>query len=232
MISLVAFARRSRRAIRVHGFAGAVRRAASTLSSPKTPATAHAFDARYGVDTSGIVRLEGLRVRGDRDLGVRYQASEPDVVRRRLGDLPISFEDFVFIDIGSGKGRVVLVAAQLPFKAVVGVEFCEDLHEVALANVTAFPHTARVAGKVHLVCIDAAAYQFPPEPLILYFYNPFLKPLMEVVMSNLRASLEQHPRPVYIVMTGDLTLAEVVLNAGFQESAEGVFTNARAARDM
>ena len=44
--------------------------------------------------------------------------------------------DDVFIDLGSGKGRMVLAAAaRYPFKRVIGVELAEQLHEVARANV-------------------------------------------------------------------------------------------------
>jgi SAM-dependent methyltransferase len=225
MNRLTAFAQRFRRAVRLYGIAGAARRAAFVFSHRRSQAAPHEFDARYGVDTSGIVRLEGLRVRGNRDLGFRYQASEPDAVRQLLDDLSIRFEEFVFVDIGSGKGRVVLLAAQLPFKSVVGVEYCEDLHEVAVANMAAFPVAERVAGRVDLVCIDAASFDFPPEPLILYFYNPFLKPVMQAVMANVRESLARHPRPVYVIMTGDLTLADVVVEAGFRTLAEGAYVH-------
>jgi hypothetical protein len=120
-----------------------------------------------------------------------------------------------------------LIASQRPFKAVVGVEFCEELHEIALANVSAFPLAARASGEVDLVCVDAAKFTFPHEPLVLYFYNPFLESLMRKVMSNLIASLKQAPRPVFVVMTGDQSLGKVVVEAGFVTVGDGVFTNTR-----
>jgi SAM-dependent methyltransferase len=223
MVRVVAFAQRTSRAVQLYGFTGAFARAIRVLRSGRTHARAAAFDRDFGVDTEGIVRLEGLRVRGDRRLGVHYQPSEPDAVRQVLEALPISGGEFVFVDIGSGKGRVVLIASQLPFKRVIGVEFCEEFHDVARANVAAFPESARRCGSVELACMDAAEFEFPADPLVLYFYNPFLEPTMRKVLDNLGASLAPSPRPVFVVMTGDLALAPLVVGAGFKTVADGVF---------
>ena len=65
---------------------------------------------------------------------VRYDPSNPEVVRGLISKLQIDYSRFSFIDFGSGKGRVLLVAAGFPFKEVIGVEFSRELHEVALKN--------------------------------------------------------------------------------------------------
>lgn len=195
---------RSRRAIWAYGLTGAARRAIGAL---RHPAAHHAdtFDRRRGTDTSDIVRLEGLRVIGsNKRYGVRYQASDADAAHVALAALPIRHEDFTFVDIGAGKGRALLVAAEFPFKRVIGVEFAEELCQIARRN-------ARLAGhnRIEVVCEDAAAYELPEDPLVLYFYNPFLPALMRQVMERVDRSLVAHPRPAYAVLFGDELAGEL-----------------------
>src|SRR6185503_4959033 len=74
------------------------------------------FDFRYQVHTAGDQNLDGLRVLG-RNLqhGLRYEVSNPRTVRLILECLPIEdFSDYTFLDYGSGKGRVLLMASEFP----------------------------------------------------------------------------------------------------------------------
>jgi SAM-dependent methyltransferase len=174
------------------------------------------FDERFGVDTAGVVRLESLTVHGPhRDLAHKYQATEPEVFRRMVTSLPIRCEDFVFVDIGSGKGRVLLMASDLPFKRIVGVEFSEALHKIARRNIESYSSPSQRCAAVETICMDAAEYDPPDDPLVLYFYNPFLEPVMYAVMTRVAASLRRTPRPAYVLVTGAPVLGRVIAGAGF-----------------
>jgi hypothetical protein len=63
--------------------------------------------------------------------------------------------------------------------------------------------------------MDAAEYDLPQDPLVLYFYNPFLEPLMQDVIDRVHTSIAIRVRPVYAVLAGDRPLAPILLNAGF-----------------
>ncbi len=39
-----------------------------------------------------------------------------------MAALPIEFNQFTFIDLGSGKGRTLLMASDFPFRKILGVE--------------------------------------------------------------------------------------------------------------
>jgi hypothetical protein len=94
------------------------------------------FDRTYHVDTAGTTELDGLEVVGNhRDLGHRYRGTDPQLFRTAIGSLPIHHEDFVFIDFGSGKGKALFLAAEWPFKAIIGVEFAPALHRIAESNI-------------------------------------------------------------------------------------------------
>src|SRR5438552_13937135 len=48
-----------------------------------------------------------------------YQPTEPSLFHEMLKALKIDFREFTFIDLGSGKGRVLLMAANYPFRRIV-----------------------------------------------------------------------------------------------------------------
>jgi len=107
-------------------------------------------------------------------------------------------KDFTFIDLGSGKGRVLLMAADYPFKRIIGVEFMPELHRAAQKNIAGYSYDRQRRQLIESVCTDARDFQFPPEPLVAYLFNPFSEATFAQVLENLRRSVEQSPRPVYI----------------------------------
>ena len=139
----------------------------------------------------------------------------PPRFRKTICSLDIRFEDFVFIDYGSGKGRALLLASEFPFKRIIGVEFSETLHEIARANIATYKSSTQRCRSIESVWMDAAEYDLPDDPLVLYFYNPFLEPLMQDVVDRVQASIASRPRPVYAVLAGDRPLAPIFSNAGF-----------------
>jgi SAM-dependent methyltransferase len=127
----------------------------------------------------------------------------------------LDYSKFTFVDLGSGKGRVLMVAAKFSFARAVGVEFSPELHEIAVRNIGVLAAQTSSCSSVEALCLDAAAYEFPATPLVVYLYNPFLPPLMRIVMQHLADSLRSSPRPVYVVLGGDDSLAPIVEASAF-----------------
>ena len=151
------------------------------------------YDNEYGVDTGGLTRLKKLNVSGpNRRFGISYIATPPDEFARGMAALPIRHEDFTFIDLGSGKGRALLLALDFKFRALVGVEFARELHETALANLGRH-------SKVELRCMDVTEFEFPDNPLVVYLYNPFGPEIMSQIARRLYSSFAASPRPIYVV---------------------------------
>jgi SAM-dependent methyltransferase len=166
---------------------------------PWTNPRALEWDRTHGVETAAHVPLHRLSVPADTGLfGTHYEPVNPACFRRALDALTITHEEFLFLDLGSGKGRALLLAAGYPFKRVVGVEFARELHEQALANFRSYTGPRR-CGRLEAVHADATAFPFPPEPTVVFLYNPFEAEILTAVLANLRRSLESHPRPVYLV---------------------------------
>jgi len=158
------------------------------------------FDSSFGVSTSGRIDRWELGVSGPTLLNaVEYRPTPVDDFIRLLTSLGIDYRDWVFIDLGAGKGRAVLLASHFSFKRIIGVEFSPGLTRVATANIARYRNPKQQCRQITMVCQDACAYAFPLEPLVLYLNNPFDGPVIEMFINNLRESLLKCPRDVYIV---------------------------------
>lgn len=109
-----------------------------------------------------------------------------------------ALRDFTFIDLGSGKGRVLLMASDYPFKRIIGVEFMPELHRAAQKNISGFLFDRQQCRQIESICMDSRDFQFPPGPLVVYLFNPFSEATFAQVLENLRQLIEQSPRPVYV----------------------------------
>jgi predicted RNA methylase len=107
-------------------------------------------------------------------------------------------QDFTFIDLGCGKGRVLLMASDYSFQRIIGVEFIPELHRAAQKNIAGYSSDRQRCRRIEAVCVDARDLQFPPGPLVVYLFNPFSEATFARVLEYLRESDEKMPRPVYI----------------------------------
>jgi SAM-dependent methyltransferase len=106
------------------------------------------------------------------------------------------------VDLGSGKGRVLIMAAEVGFPKVVGVEFASDLHAIAQENIDIYEKRIGRPSGISVVCLDAQEYEIPSGNVFLFFYSPFTGSVMERVVKNIRDSYRQSPRPVIVVFYG------------------------------
>ena len=90
------------------------------------------------------------------------------------------------------------MASDYPFKKIIGVEFMPDLHRAAQKNIAGYSNDRQRCRQIETLCMDARDFQFPLEPLVVYLFNPFSESTFAHVLENLRQSIEQAPRPVYI----------------------------------
>lgn len=164
------------------------------------------YDWDYHVNTTS-----GAVGRRDRLLGMfhsAYQPTEPvafhemlDAVQQNPQQNPatVNFRDYTFIDLGSGKGRTLLMASDYPFRRIVGVELLPSLHQTAEQNLRQYKSAAQQCFALESICADATTFSFPDEPLVLFLFNPFGEAGMRRVVANLEQSLSVHPRQVYVL---------------------------------
>jgi SAM-dependent methyltransferase len=147
------------------------------------------FDIENGTETAGIEPLWKLSIRSpNAKFGERYQATTEHELSAALESLALRREHSTFIDLGCGKGRTLLVASRLGFAKVIGVEFAQELADVAWRNVAAVG-----ANNATVVHADAAEFSFPSdENLVVYMYNPFSQEVLARVIEHLPRRRELH----------------------------------------
>jgi len=159
----------------------------------------HPFDLRYGTDTSGIIEPGALDIPDDQvKHAVRYQTAIVDVFLDILNSLSISYEEYLFVDLGSGKGRALLLASQFPFKGIIGVELSENLHRIACRNINIYRDELQQCHKIKSVCEDAAKFKIPNDQIAFYLFNPFDEHVMSSLLLNIEDSIHRHSRDIYI----------------------------------
>jgi SAM-dependent methyltransferase len=159
----------------------------------------HPFDELYDVETSSHASLIDLEIDSKHvAFGSKYGPVTPGRFKAAIDSLRIQHNRFVFIDLGSGKGRALLLAAELPFKKIVGVEFSSQLHKIALRNINRFTGPKQCQD-IRAVLTDAAEFEFPNEPLVIFLYNPFVGEVMVRVLQNLERSLRDCPREAFLL---------------------------------
>ena len=182
-------------------------------------ARTHWWDLSHAVSTCGNQAPSTGNVtesaKGAVQHAILYMPTHPKLVHRIFKILDLEPGRYDFIDFGSGKGRVLLIASQYPLRQVTGVEFDSRLNEIACANIRTF-RGARRCEMVRSVCLDAQTYDLPARDTVFFFFFPFRKPVMEVVLERIRQSLENHPRDGFLVYVNP--------ELGYLVDAAGAFT--------
>lgn len=153
-----------------------------------------AFDARFGTDTAAPTFESGQRT----DVHF-YVPTTASTIYEIIRDLPLQPGKFEFVDMGSGKGRALLIASEFPFKRIVGIELSEQLHAVAVSNVALYKPDNQACTTFDLKCMDALKYDFGTAPMVLFLFDPFGRDILKQVVANLDASLRAAPREAYVV---------------------------------
>jgi SAM-dependent methyltransferase len=106
---------------------------------------------------------------------------------------------FTFVDLGSGKGRALLMAAMYPFARIVGVEVQPELEAIARRNIEVFARPGQLCRRFESLCADAREYEFPRDNLVLYLFNPFPDYVLREVLSRLIDSARRAPRAIFVL---------------------------------
>jgi SAM-dependent methyltransferase len=157
------------------------------------------FERRLGIATSGTVSRESLNHPDDQYS--YYAPSTYGNIRRILRALDVRPGRDVLLDLGAGKGRVLVMAAREPFVRIAGVERSPELSAMARRHVD-HARGRRRCRHVDVVTADASTYDLPDDVTIIYFASPFGGGILDAVLDHIRASLVRAPRPVRLVSHG------------------------------
>jgi SAM-dependent methyltransferase len=160
---------------------------------------AHPFDIAHGTDTGGYFSPKEIVTGHAHDAQqYGYSAIAPSVFRQisrrwrdTLADPERGPAAYSFVDIGAGKGRALLLASELPFRKVIGVELSAELAAIAQANVERWSRVAEARSAIHVLNQDALQFCWPRTSLLAFLYNPFACELVEQLLERLEAAAQQ-----------------------------------------
>ena len=169
----------------------------------------HPFDLEFGVRTSGLVAGRHLKSGHGADrhntayFGVAPSVFREMVVRWRRLKPGVGIDEYAFVDLGAGMGRAMLLAAEFPFRAVVGVELNPTLARIGRKNMALWRASGRAKAPIRMVCGDAAEFELPAGPCVVFMFNPFGAPVMKRLLATWRRALAGREDRVDILYVND-----------------------------
>lgn len=202
---------------------------------PKHPPK-HPFDEMHGVETGGLVPAGDLVTGHSSDAHVTaYYGVAPSILRKLvelwLATAPShSIERYTFVDIGAGKGRAMLVASELPFKQVIGIELNPAMADVAQSNLDHWVSsrkgdpTAAKHAPVRLIEQDALEFAFPKSPCVAFLFHPFEAPLMKKLLRRMEEQFFKRPCDLDVLYVNAECAAVFDANPAFRRLWFGMVT--------
>jgi SAM-dependent methyltransferase len=160
------------------------------------------FDWEHRVNTTAATVTWRSRLLGM--LNSAYQPIPPEQFREIMtelanhlgGDKELS--RFTFIDIGSGKGRALLLASQCGFRRIIGVELLPELDQVARENIQRFEQHGGTSS-IELIRGDATTFCLPLEPMVIFLFNPLPEAALRAFLEKTERFLREFPRPTFVI---------------------------------
>lgn len=151
------------------------------------------FEAITEVDFNTI---EENAVLGTDGQCARYQSTLKEAFTTLLDRVPRS-PGQTFVDVGSGKGKMLYYAARYGFGKYIGIEISDRLVEIARQNFRRLNLTFDCQLLNRDVRSLTAGELSGAD--ILYLYNPFSAAILDDFLERLRASMNLRRRTIYLI---------------------------------
>lgn len=147
----------------------------------------HPFDRAYGVDTGGLLYADALTGKHEQHLqNAGYYATAPslfhgaiDLWCQTLPATGCTESDYTLIDIGCGKGRVLMLATEYAFREIIGIEIDPRLTRIARKNLHKWTQRALLKrachperGRAPRDQVEGPAFLFGAVPQVSGFWKP------------------------------------------------------------
>jgi 16S rRNA G966 N2-methylase RsmD len=169
----------------------------------------HPFDRLHGTDTGGLIPGAALASGSISDTHITaYYAIAPSILNGLIdlwlaSDPPHPIDEYTLIDVGAGKGRAILTAAQHPFRLVVGIEINAGLVSIARENIQRFTKSgaADLLAPVQILHVDALEMTLPTTPTVITMFHPFEAPILWKFLAKLEKHQAERPGALDILYT-------------------------------
>jgi SAM-dependent methyltransferase len=139
-----------------------------------------------------------------------------------------ALDEFTFVDAGAGMGRAMLLAAEFPFRAVIGVELNPTLARIGRRNMALWRATGRALAPMRMMCQDAAEFKLPEGPCVAFLFNPFGAPVLRRLLKNWSVSYAGREGMLDILYVNNEQEHVLERQAGFKRLFAGEVRRSRA----
>jgi hypothetical protein len=170
------------------GLAGTMQAAVKGVGralQPKQALPPHPFDVEHGTETGGLIPGGDLASGHANDRYIEGYAAVPPsrfrniLARWQASNPPHALAEYIFVDLGCGKGRAVLLASELGFREVIGVELNPVLAATARANAGLWFDAGKARCPIRIEQGDATEFAWPDGPCLAFLFNPFGAAVMQ-----------------------------------------------------
>ena len=127
--------------------------------------------------------------------GHGYEPTPERCFRATLRHIPIPVSEISLLDIGCGKGSIIVYARKAGIVNLGGVELSQKFMSICKNNIRLLGYN-----NVELIQQDATTLGDALDKYnVIYMFNPFPAPVMQAFLSRVIESLERCPRKAYIV---------------------------------
>ena len=158
------------------------------------------FDLRYRIETRSFLS------NSEYELGIRsleyvgeYQPLNYLALQKIFRAIPLDFKDINFMDMGCGKGRVLIYGLLMNCQKAIGVEISKELHDICRRNLEKFP-----SDRYDLLLDDITKCELDDQVNLVFFIDPLgmndeiKTSAMSLCLHNIAKSLERRERLIYI----------------------------------
>jgi precorrin-6B methylase 2 len=168
------------------------------------------YDKRNSTDTASHILIPELEVSDAeaRKHAMIYRTLPERFIHYLISRLDINYQEYDFVDIGCGKGRVLLVASNFPFRSICGIDVSQTALKIAEKNVRTYRCADQKCFNIQIRNIDARYFEPRTANTVYYFFEPFHADTLDTVLTKIASKLRGQGKMIYVVcIWSDLALA-------------------------
>lgn len=159
------------------------------------------YDRRNSTDTASFIRREKLAMANPeaQSHATCYCTAPKRFISHLIKHLGINYQEYDFVDIGCGKGRVLLVASSFPFRSICGIELSKPALEIAEKNILTYRCVDQKCFNIHISNIDALDFEPCIANTVYYLFQPFDTVILTAVLVKLSSKLRGQGKMIYVI---------------------------------
>lgn len=146
------------------------------------------YDRQYGIETCRQTELDKMDISVEKAENARkYQATPYVQLKKIFQCLDQSFEKWSLMDVGAGKGRVLITAADCGASEVIGVDFSSELTDQAKRNISMFKKlNPNNKTKFKIIESDILDLELDKSTDVYFLFNPFDSVILQQFIEQLK----------------------------------------------